>query len=197
MICSLATQITQLSPTPLPGSKNNMKLQINPFRPHRFHYPQQHFIWHDSLPQTVINDFPEKITGVASTPVADHLFKICNLTETCPLPKSHVIAYHHTTAQLMFLSRVCCDIQTKVAFLTTRVKASDEDNWGKLQRVLKYLNGTRYPKLTLLADSLSILHWYVDASHQTHEDCPSHTGTIFTFGKGAITSSLNKTQTQY
>ena len=96
----------------------------------------------------VINDFPEKITGVASTPVADHLFKICNLTEICPLPKSQVIAYHHTTAQLIFLTRVCCNIQTKVAFLTTRVKAPDEDDWGKVQHVLIFLNGTRYPKLT-------------------------------------------------
>jgi hypothetical protein len=42
-----------------------------------------------------------------------------------------------------------------------------------------------------LADSLSILHWYIDASHQTHDDCRGQTGAI-TFGTGAVTSSLNK-----
>jgi hypothetical protein len=47
----------------------------------------------------------------------------------------------------------------------------DEDDWGKLKRVLKYLNGTRRLKLTLSAKSLSILQWYVDASHQTHDNC--------------------------
>jgi hypothetical protein len=39
------------------------------------------------------------------------------------------------------------DIQTAVVFFTTRVKSPDEDGWGKLKRVLKYLNGTRYLKL--------------------------------------------------
>jgi hypothetical protein len=29
------------------------------------------------------------------------------------------------------------DNQTAVAFLTTRVKSPDEDNWGKLKQVLK------------------------------------------------------------
>ena len=30
------------------------------------------------------------------------------------------------------------DIQTAVAFLSTRVKSPDEDNWGKLKWVVKY-----------------------------------------------------------
>jgi hypothetical protein len=68
----------------------------------------------------------------------------------------------------------------------------DEDDWGKLKCVLKYLNGTQHLKLTLSADSLSILHWYIDASHQTHDDCRGHTSAIFTFGTGAVTSSSNK-----
>ncbi len=51
-------------------------------------------------------------------------------------------------AQLLFMStRARQDIQTAVAFLTTRVKNPDENDWGKLKRVLKYLNGTRYLKL--------------------------------------------------
>jgi hypothetical protein len=79
-----------------------------------------------------------------------------------------------------------------VPFLATWVKVPDEDDLGKLKCVLKYLNGTWNLKLTLLADSLSILHWYIDASHQTHDDCQGHTGAIFTFGTGAVTSSSNK-----
>jgi hypothetical protein len=35
----------------------------------------------------VLDDFPEKITGVSSTPAADHLFKIQDLKETRLLPK--------------------------------------------------------------------------------------------------------------
>ena len=140
----------------------------------------------------VITDFPERITGVASSPAADHLFKIRPPEEARILPESQAIAFHHTTARLLFLSRVRRDIQTTVAFLTTRVKAPDEDDWGKLKRILKYLFGTRFLKLTLSADSLSILRWYIDASHQIHDDCKGHTGALLTLGKGATLSSSNK-----
>jgi hypothetical protein len=79
---------------------------------------------------------------VASAPAADHLFKIIPPTEARILPESQAIAYHHTTAQLLFLSWVRCNIQTAVAFLITWVKVPDEDDWGKLKCVLEYLNGT-------------------------------------------------------
>ncbi len=55
-----------------------------------------------------------------------------------------------------------------VAFLTTRVKSPNEDDWGKLKRVLKYLNGTKYLKLNLSVDDLGLLKWYVDASQNVH-----------------------------
>jgi hypothetical protein len=79
-----------------------------------------------------------------------------------------------------------------VTFLTTRVKALDKDDWRKVKRLLKYLNGTRYLKLTLSAKSLSILQWYIDASHQIPDDCHGHTGAFLTFGARAVTSSSNK-----
>ena len=79
---------------------------------------------------------------MASTPAADHLFQIRPPTEARIHPESQAIAHHHATAQLLFLSWVCRDIQTAVAFLTTWVKVPDEDDWGKLKCVLKYLNGT-------------------------------------------------------
>jgi len=140
----------------------------------------------------IIKAFPEKITGVQSTPASDHLFQVRPTSEAKFLPEDQARAYHHTTAQLLFLSRVRRDIQTTVAFLTTRVKRPDEDDWGKLKRVLKYLHSTRLLKLTLRADSLSNIIWYVDASHQLHDDCKGHTGSILTFGKGAVTSSSTK-----
>jgi hypothetical protein len=89
-------------------------------------------------------------------------------------------------------TRVRWDIQTAVAFLTTRVKNPDEDNWGKLKRVLKYLNGTKYLKLRLSVDDLGLLKWFVDASHNTHWDCRGHGGAMFTMGRGATTSYSRK-----
>jgi hypothetical protein len=46
-------------------------------------------------------------------------------------------------------TRTRWDIQIAIGFLTARVKDPDEDNWGKLKRVLKYLNGTKHLKLKL------------------------------------------------
>ena len=51
-----------------------------------------------------------------------------------------------------------------VSFLTTRDKLLDEDGQGKLKRVLKYLKGTKYMKLTLRVDYLSVVRWFVYAS---------------------------------
>ena len=75
------------------------------------------------------------------------------------------------------------DIQTAVAFLTTWVKNPAEDDWGKLKRVLKYLNGTKYLKLNLSVDNLGMLKWFVDGSHNVHWDCKGHGGAMFTMGK--------------
>ena len=120
------------------------------------------------------------------------MFQVRPDTEARPLPEEQARAFHHSTAQLLFLSRVRRDIQTTVAFLTTRVKRPDEDDWGKLKRVLKYLYTTQHLDLTLFANSLTKIEWYVDASHQIHDDCKGHTGSIPTFGCGATTSSSSK-----
>ncbi len=64
---------------------------------------------------------------------------------------------------------------------------------GKLKQILKYLNETRHLKLMLCADQMKFaVHWYVDGSHQIHDDCRGQTGSLVTFGKGAVASSSNK-----
>ena len=100
-------------------------------------------------------------------------------------------AFHHTVYQLLFAAnRARQDIQTAVSFLTTQVKAPDKDDWGKLVRVLKYINRTQYMKLILSADKINFtLHWYVDELHQIHEDCRGHIRCLMTIGKGAVISS--------
>jgi hypothetical protein len=77
---------------------------------------------------TIIDAFPDKITGVTSTPATDHLFAVHPSAEARLLPIDQAWDFHHTSAQLLFLCRVCCDIQNPVSFLTTRVKHPDEDD---------------------------------------------------------------------
>ncbi len=141
---------------------------------------------------SIIADFPELITGVSATPAADHLFKVRGNGKNPN--EEQADAFHHTVYQLLFAAnRARRDIQTAVSFLTTRVQAPDEDDWGKLKRFLKYLNGTRYLKLMLSADAMNFaIHWYIDGSHQIHKDCRGQTGSLVTFGAGAVASSSNK-----
>jgi hypothetical protein len=66
--------------------------------------------------------------------VADRLFDIRDKKEARPLEEERAVAFHHTTAQLLFMAeRACSDIQMTVAFLTTMVNAPDKDDWGKLK----------------------------------------------------------------
>ena len=116
--------------------------------------------------QKIIEDFPEEIRATRATPANNNLFKIREDGKEQLLPEEQAQAFHHTNAQLLFLTmRAMPDIQLVVSFLTKRVQVPDEDNWGKLKNCLKYLKGTLYKKLYLTADSLSIIHQWVDAAY--------------------------------
>jgi hypothetical protein len=65
-----------------------------------------------------------------------------------------------------------------------RVKGPNEADWAKLVRLMKYLNGTRELKLTLSADNLHCIKWYVDASFAVHPNYKSHTGATMSYGDG-------------
>ena len=77
----------------------------------------------------VIAEFPELIKGRAATPATEHLFTVRDEKEARPLEEERALAFHHTVAQLLFMAtRTRRNIQTAVAFLTTRVKTPDEDD---------------------------------------------------------------------
>ena len=84
------------------------------------------------------------------------------------------------------------DIHTAIAFLTTRVKQPDTDDWKKLIRLMKYLQQTINLIPTLSADDMALLKWHVDASHTVHPDCKGHTGGTLTIGKGTIYNTSTK-----
>ena len=134
-----------------------------------------------------------KIVGSAASPSAEHLFKVRDEKEAKYLPGEQAQSFHHTTAHLLFMcSRARRDIQISVVFLTTRVKQPDEDDWGNLKKVLKYLNDTRYMKLKLTAKKISLNRWWEDDSYNVHWDSRGHNGAMMTLGKGAIISNSNK-----
>jgi hypothetical protein len=138
----------------------------------------------------MIDEFPIKITSTRDTPAGDDL-----LSEGtgAKLDKARAEQFHTTVAKGIFVcKRARPDIHLPIAVLCTRTKAPNEDDWRKLIRVLQYLNGTRDYVLTLGADDLHVIKWYVDASFAVHPDFRSHTGGTMTFGHGAVQSVLQK-----
>jgi hypothetical protein len=141
--------------------------------------------------EEIIDEFPEAVEATVSSPAADHLFKI---NEECtPLDEEMARSFHTMTAKLLFLcKRARQDIQTAVAFLTTRVKGPDEDDWKKLRRVMVSLTGTRKLVRTLSATKLNITTWWVDGAYAVHPDMRGHTGMTMSLGEGSVFSVSTK-----
>jgi hypothetical protein len=93
----------------------------------------------------------------------------------------------------MFLcKRARPDIDQGITFLSSRVKEANEGDWKKLLRVMGFLKGTIIDVLKLEANDTNTLTWYIDAAFTVHADMKSHTGAVFTMGKGAIIGSSTK-----
>jgi hypothetical protein len=83
--------------------------------------------------KNMLNELPLDMAGEALTPAPSHLFKI-NINDGKPLDDERAIMFHHNVAKLLSLcKRARPDIQTAVAFLSTRVKGPDEDDYKKLR----------------------------------------------------------------
>jgi hypothetical protein len=147
--------------------------------------------------QGMLTEIPADMGGEAATAAGSHLFEVD--PKATPLDEETATMFHHFVAKLLFLcKRARPDIQTAIAFLSTRVKGPDVDDYKKLSRVMKYLRGTVSMPLTLEAQNMSIVKWWVDASYAVHPDMKSHTGGTMSLGKGTIynTSTRQKLNTK-
>ena len=79
-----------------------------------------------------------------------------------------------------------------ISVLTTCVRSPLVDDWAKLVRNIQYVKRTWQDVLTLCADLLHVIKWFVNASFAVHPDFKSHTGSVMTMGEGAIQGKLSK-----
>eukprot|EP00957_Ditylum_brightwellii_P114721 8747804-Ditylum_brightwellii.AAC.1 len=121
--------------------------------------------------------------GGATTAAANHLFEIDEKAEKLDNKDGEFV--HHVVAKLLFLcKRASPDLQTSVAFLSTRVKSPNVDDWKKLRRMMRYLQSTKNLVLTLEAEDTGCITWWVDAAFAVHHDLKSHTGGVMTMERG-------------
>ena len=139
----------------------------------------------------IIETFPENLSDKIKCPWTTRLFNNNNNSKILNQQKKEI--FHTYVMKCMFLAkRGRPDILTGISVLSTRVLKPNEEDWNKLSRLLSYLKSTINIILRLEADDVQELKWYVDASFGTHSDLKSHTGSIFTLGKGAICNDSNK-----
>ncbi len=101
------------------------------------------------------------------------------------LDQGRAKAFHNITAEGIYVTkRARPDISLSIAFLTTRFKGPDIDDWRKLCHLVEYLHGLCELPLILVANGTGVLSWYVDASFAVHPDTRRHTGGVMTMGRG-------------
>jgi len=139
-----------------------------------------------------VNDLLQEadVHGTAASPAGDHLFTVRQIPS---LSLSESKRFHTLTAKLLYLAkRSRPDILLAVSFLTTRVTTPTQDDLKKLERVIKYLNGTIDFGITLTVDSPLRVKAYVDASYGVHDDGKSHSALSLTLGSGTIDAVSGK-----
>jgi hypothetical protein len=113
----------------------------------------------------------------------EDLFKIDEDAEK--LPQTQATAFHNLVAKSLYLvKRARPDASVVIAFLTTRVREPDVDDWKKLEHLVEYFRATLDMPLILGGDNTGVLNWYVDASFAVHANMRGHTRGGLTMGRG-------------
>ncbi len=113
-------------------------------------------------------------SSLARTSAAsDDLFIVDKNAEK--LREEGAMAFHNFVAKMLYISkRARPDVSTAIAFLTTRFRAPDVNDWRKLSHLLEYLRVDRLRPLILSANGSGVLMWYVDASFAVHPNLHSY-----------------------
>ena len=146
----------------------------------------------DDYVTRMLEQFPVKFktNEVQETPAATTLLEP---GKGAQLDRKRHEIFHSFVAKSLFLSkRARLDIAPTVAILASRVQQPVQGDWNKIVRLMRYLHSTQGWHLTLSADNLRVLKWYIDASFAVHPDFKSHTGAVLTMGGGAMQALTRK-----
>ncbi len=112
----------------------------------------------------------------------DNLF-VAN--EDCKKLSNEAAAAFHTIVvkALYATKRASPGISLAIAFLTTRVRSPDIEDWETLRHLMEYQRGDRDRPLILGTDNEGMLMWYADALFAVHPNMHGHTGGGMTMGR--------------
>jgi hypothetical protein len=141
--------------------------------------------------KSMVEEFPKELDGKAKFPWTEKLFKVDEKSKK--LSTEQAKTFHTFVMKGMFVGkRGRQDIQPGIAYLTTRVKEPNENDWSKLVKIMNFLKRTWRCVATLEADDSQSIYWWIDAAFAVHRDYKGHTGAYMSLGKGAVTSVSTK-----
>ena len=124
-------------------------------------------------------------------PAAKWLFTVKTETETLAEAKADI--FRKFIAKLIWvMKRGRPDVEPTVAFLSTRVKEPDKDDWHKFKRLMCWIKKTKTDIRIIGADDLLNMIVMIDSAHAVHNDMRGHTGGITSFGTGIIDQKSSK-----
>ena len=139
--------------------------------------------------ETILDD--SNVTKSVTTPANGNLFNVNEKDKN--LVDKEKQEFHTVVAKLLYLAkRTRPDVLLPVSYLCTRVREPTENDRLKLERVLKYLNGTRDMKLVLDGVGELVVDGFIDAGFGSHADAKSHTGLVVKLAGSTVLCKSSK-----
>jgi Reverse transcriptase (RNA-dependent DNA polymerase) len=93
-----------------------------------------------------------------------------------------VTLFRSLLMKIMYLSRTRPDVKVALGYLATRMQQPTIEDWQKLTRVVKYLNGTKHFRMKIKPVNSMQVYASADASYGPYKDGKSNSGIVVTVG---------------
>ena len=125
----------------------------------------------------MIKKVTEGITEITELPCDVKLYQETNETKL-----KNVTEYRSKLMETSYLAKTRYDLKVALGYLTTKMQEPTEGDSVKLDRVLRYINGTKEFKLRIKPEELIQVYASADASFGPFKDGKSNTGLVLTVG---------------
>lgn len=125
----------------------------------------------------MVKDVTDGITGTSELPCDQNLY-----VEKDTSSFKNVTSYRSELMKMSYLSKTRPDIKVALSYLATKMQEPTVTDWDKVNRVRKYLNGTRDFEMCVQPMDEIQVYASADASFGPHKDGKSHTGMVITVG---------------
>ena len=139
----------------------------------------------------ILESVAKGMNSTAKTSSANHLFTVQEDGGTLTLVQADL--FQTIVAKILFISfRSYPDLNTELVFVTMPVRNPEEDNYKKLTQTISYTRATQGMELTLDAESMDAIWWWIDATYYAYPYLKGHSRGMMSVGEGATSNKSIK-----